>query len=361
MPSSVRKCSLLAVLPAHQEQALSAQLETDLDELLPVVAPLFGAAVLLFSIWDFTLDSANAWLALVVRLICVAIGALAYASHGWRWTAIERCGLIYSTHAGAIVLAAFLLRDGLLYGLAGIVACQFLVSVVTLRIRDFAWMQAAPAVLLCALVATTTNARQFIHLMMPYLFSLGLALIVMLVIRFSRAKAFLVEQQLLDRSRRDSLTGVNNRSYLEELADRELALARRHGRPLAVAMIDIDFFKRVNDTYGHAIGDDVIRSLCSCCIDHLREIDHFGRIGGEEFACILPETDADAALACAERIRLAVASLPIVTPEGSLHITISIGVAQFGAENPEWPQLLAAADRALYRAKREGRNRVVQD
>jgi diguanylate cyclase (GGDEF)-like protein len=356
---SARKCSLLRALPAHHEQAMSAQLNADLDELLPVVAPLFGAAVLLFSAWDLALDSANAWLTLLVRIAFVAVGALAYASHGWRWNAIERCGLIYCTHTSAIVLAAFLLRDGLLYGLAGIVACQFLVSVVTLRIRDFALMQAPPGLLLWSLVASTTTTHQFLKLFMPYLFALVLAAVVMLVIRFSRRKAYLVEQELLDRSRRDSLTGACNRAYLEELAERELALARRHGRPLAVAMIDIDYFKLVNDTHGHAVGDEVIRRLCSCCIEHLREVDHFGRIGGEEFACILPETDADAALQCAERLRQALAALTVTTPQGPLQFTVSIGLALFDADHADWAQMLAAADGALYQAKHAGRNRVV--
>jgi diguanylate cyclase (GGDEF)-like protein len=355
-----RTCSLLRVLPAHQEAALLAQLEIDLDELLPVVAPLFGAAVLLFCVWDVMLDSANAWRTLAVRLVCVGLGATAYVKHGLRWSAAQRCAIIYGTHAGAIVLATFLLRDGLLYGLAGIVACLFLVSVVTLRIRDFLLMQAAPGLLLCALAASQTNRIQFVNLFMPYLFALALALAVMLVIRFFRSKAYLVEQKLLDRSRRDSLTGASNRAYMEELAERELALARRHGRPLAVAMIDIDFFKRVNDTHGHATGDEVIRRLCACCTEHLREIDHFGRIGGEEFACILPETDALAALQCAERLRLALAALTIDTPQGPLHFTVSIGLAQFGPAHADWAHLLAAADGALYQAKDAGRNRVVQ-
>jgi diguanylate cyclase (GGDEF)-like protein len=347
-------------LPPPQERALSAQLDAELGQLLPIMAPLFGVAILFFSIWDILLDSANAWLTLAVRLVCVGIGAIAYFPHGWRWTPSQRCVLIYWTHASAIVLAASLLREGLLYGLAGIVACQFLVSVVALRARDFLWMQAPPGLLLCTLAATRMSVLQFLHLFLPYLFALALAMVVMWVIRFSRNKAFLVEQELLDRSRHDGLTGACNRAYLEELAERELALARRHGRPLAVAMIDIDFFKRVNDTYGHAVGDQVIRQLAACCTGQLREVDHFGRIGGEEFACILPETDAAAAWQCAERLRLAVAALAIDTPQGELKFTISIGLAQLNAALADWPSLLAAADGALYQAKHAGRNRVVQ-
>jgi diguanylate cyclase (GGDEF)-like protein len=355
-----RLATLLTPLPAPQARALSAQLDADLEELLPLVGPLFGAAVLLFTAWDALLDSASAWQTLLVRLLCVAAGALAYWRGPLSLTATQRCGWIYCTHACAIVLAAGLLRDGLLYGLAGIVACHFLVSVVTLRVRDFLLMQAPPGLLLWTLIAPTATPARFAFLFMPYLFALALALVLMLVIRFSRTKALLMEQQLLDRSRHDGLTGAANRAYMSELAEHELAMARRHQHPLAVAMIDIDFFKKVNDTHGHAIGDEVIRRLSACCNAHLREIDHFGRIGGEEFACILPETDRAAAWQCAERLRLALAALAVDTPDGPLHFTVSIGLAQWSDQLADWPALLAAADQALYQAKHAGRNCVVQ-
>ncbi|HZV66850.1 MAG TPA: GGDEF domain-containing protein [Telluria sp.] len=102
-------------------------------------------------------------------------------------------------------------------------------------------------------------------------------------------------------ARHDGLTGACSRGYLTELVERELGLARRYGRPLSVAMLDIDYFKRINDTYGHACGDRALQRLVEACVGTLRAIDHFGRVGGEEFVCVLPETGAADALVWAER------------------------------------------------------------
>jgi diguanylate cyclase (GGDEF)-like protein len=136
-------------------------------------------------------------------------------------------------------------------------------------------------------------------------------------------------------------------------------LAARHGRALALAMLDIDHFKEVNDTYGHDIGDKVLKRLTDTCSQNLRLIDHFGRIGGEEFVCIFPETDEAQAMLCAERLRQSVEAIKIDMPDGPLRFTVSIGVATLNTHHPDLDALLKDADRALYRAKRGGRNRVV--
>jgi len=149
-----------------------------------------------------------------------------------------------------------------------------------------------------------------------------------------------------------------NRAFLTELAEREVALARRHGRPLAVAMLDIDHFKGINDEYGHATGDEVIRQLVAACVGTLRSIDHFGRIGGEEFVAIMPETGREDALQCAERMRANIEQLRVATPRGTLRFTASFGVAILSENHPHWSALLGEADAAMYRAKNTGRNRV---
>jgi diguanylate cyclase (GGDEF)-like protein len=191
------------------------------------------------------------------------------------------------------------------------------------------------------------------------IFAMSLAAGIMLVIRFLRQRAFLLERELTRITQHDSLTGIYNRRYLTELAEREVTLARRHRRELSVLMLDIDHFKRINDTYGHDIGDRVIRAVTEACLAGVRSIDHVGRIGGEEFVCVLPETDAVAAQACAERLRRTIENSRLPPPNHGITFTVSVGVAVLKPAHQNWQALLKDADVALYRAKESGRNRVV--
>jgi diguanylate cyclase (GGDEF)-like protein len=351
--------SLLRPLPEEAERELAAQHDSEIGQLLPMMGPLFGLGVLLFSVWDSMIDPQHAWLALAVRLLLVLAGAVAYFPGRIHWTPIQRWGVIYATHASAIILCEFLLTDGFLYGLAGIAACVFAVPVATLRARTFLLILAIPTLLFVVLSAASMTRLGFVNNLMLYFFSVSLAYFLMLAIRSFRQKAFLFEKELLHVSRHDSLTGACNRRYLTELAEREIALARRHQRALAVAMLDIDHFKFVNDTYGHDIGDRVLKLLVNACVDNLRMIDHIGRIGGEEFVCILPETGEAEALLCAERLRRAIEALRVETPQGFMQFTVSIGVALLRPDHADWSAVLKDADTALYCAKREGRNQVV--
>ncbi|SNY66419.1 diguanylate cyclase [Paractinoplanes atraurantiacus] len=154
----------------------------------------------------------------------------------------------------------------------------------------------------------------------------------------------------------DELTGQHNRRHFYALAGTLVDAASRAGHPLAAAMIDIDKFKSVNDTYGHGVGDEVIRTVAARVRESIRVSDVLGRYGGEEFAVVLPDhTDAPG---LAERMRRAVADTPVPTAAGPLSVTISVGLTQHAADE-SLDQLLARADHALYRAKDTGRNRVV--
>ena len=133
----------------------------------------------------------------------------------------------------------------------------------------------------------------------------------------------------------------------------------RKGDRCAVLMLDLDHFKAVNDRYGHAVGDTVLRSFAEILRDSLRSSDLAGRVGGEEFAVLLPHTDLAGALLLAERIRHAVASYCRVPQHPELRMTVSIGASELLPEDPSPEVALARADAALYRAKQEGRNRVV--
>jgi diguanylate cyclase (GGDEF)-like protein len=166
---------------------------------------------------------------------------------------------------------------------------------------------------------------------------------------------------LLDQTTRDPLTGLNNRrSTLEELQNR-YDLSQRHNRPLAVIMCDLDHFKLINDTLGHGAGDLVLEEFGLRVKNNLRTTDLAGRIGGEEFLLILPETDMEGALLLAERVRVATGEYPFELGQESLRVTCSLGVAQRTADDRDGGALLARADGALYAAKRGGRDRVVSD
>jgi diguanylate cyclase (GGDEF)-like protein len=346
-------------LPGQLERELIAEHEAEIGDLLPMLGPLFGLGVILFSVWDFLIDSLHAPAALVLRIALVLLGSVAYGPPELRWTSSRRCGYIYCTHASAIIIAEFLLKDGFIYGLAGISACVFTVSVVTFRVKTFLQILCIPTLVFIVLSAISTPLLTFINGLMLYFFSVFLAGLLMMVMRSLRRNAFLLEKELIHISRHDSLTGACNRRCLGELAEREIALAERHGRPLAIAMLDIDHFKLVNDTYGHDVGDEAIKAFVKTCESNLREIDHFGRIGGEEFVCILPETAKAEALLCAERLRLSIEALRIEIPQRTLQFTVSIGVALRDPAHSDWNALLKAADDALYQAKRTGRNRTV--
>jgi len=168
-----------------------------------------------------------------------------------------------------------------------------------------------------------------------------------------------LEEDLRAQAATDPLTGVPNRRSFEATARREVERARRYAKPFAVLALDIDHFKRINDTYGHDVGDIVLKRLSQICLEKLRVTDFLARLGGEEFAMLLPETDIDAAATLAERLRTAIATTPIATPKGALPITVSLGVAQYAPNEPTIDAALKRADEALYEAKHSGRNKVV--
>ncbi len=156
----------------------------------------------------------------------------------------------------------------------------------------------------------------------------------------------------------DYLTNIaNNRCFFDQ-GEREIQRARRYGHPLSLLMFDIDQFKKINDTYGHAAGDRVLVSITSRCKKLLRDIDVFGRVGGDEFAVLLPETDLAGGKATAERLRTAVAEQAIEAGGEVRRMTISIGVSQLAAEDRRVEEMLTRADDAMYEVKRRGGNAV---
>jgi two-component system, cell cycle response regulator len=161
----------------------------------------------------------------------------------------------------------------------------------------------------------------------------------------------------------DALTGLHNRRYMESHLATLVEQAHARGKPLTVLVLDIDFFKAVNDTHGHDAGDDVLREFATRLKKSIRGIDLACRLGGEEFVVVMPDTDMAVATMVAERLRRRIASEPFLIHQGErkVEVTISIGLAGLGGADDTAAKVLKRADQALYRAKRDGRNRVVAD
>lgn len=198
----------------------------------------------------------------------------------------------------------------------------------------------------------------------------AIVLIVAVLVELSWAWIFLVmnsqrleqeitsaQEKLILLAASDPLTGLVNRRRFLEMGQAELERSLRYGRPLAVLVMDVDHFKRVNDSFGHATGDLVLRQTAQACLAVLREPDVLGRLGGDEFAALLPETTLEGALALAERLRQAVGGLRLDYRGQAVRTSLSIGVAAMKPDDTPHG-LIERADAALYKAKHQGRDQV---
>jgi two-component system cell cycle response regulator len=179
-------------------------------------------------------------------------------------------------------------------------------------------------------------------------------------------RIFDLQKELLETNKRlellsitDGLTKLHNHRYFQDELARAFEESQRYQRPLSLAMIDIDFFKKINDTHGHAVGDDVLKQAAALYRGSIRSTDLVARYGGEEFAVMMPETSLNDGIAFAEKIRQLVETTPLETQIGPVSATISIGVASVPHSRIHTAkELIVAADKALYRAKKNGRNQV---
>ena len=188
-----------------------------------------------------------------------------------------------------------------------------------------------------------------------------------LMARIRAAKRIVdLQKELIEANKRlellsitDGLTKLHNHRHFQDELARAFDESQRYQRPLALAMADIDFFKKINDTYGHAIGDEVLKSVSKMFRESVRSTDLAARYGGEEFAVMMPETELDDAIAFAEKMRALIASAPVNTQAGPVPVTVSIGVAAVPyTRTQSAKELIVSADKALYRAKKNGRNQV---
>jgi len=169
----------------------------------------------------------------------------------------------------------------------------------------------------------------------------------------------LLQKELEYLATTDPLTGAYNRRHFLELTEKEIIRARRYQSPLSISMIDIDHFKRINDRYGHPVGDLVLKELVKILRSQLRPNDVLGRLGGEEFTITMVECDLQKAFAMIERLRKSIEQHSIMADDGTeVYFKISAGVAQLANETEGWESVMSRADQALYQAKKGGRNRV---
>ncbi|HEY0844140.1 MAG TPA: GGDEF domain-containing protein [Noviherbaspirillum sp.] len=345
-------------LSPEKEHQLERHFEAELGRQMPLIAPIFGVTLLLMIAWDYFVDPTHAAQTAAIRIGLVILGATAYWRTPLHWSIRTRRAVIYFTHTFGAIIPAYVLQDGLVLQVAGITTTVFPLSIVAIRLREVIVLAMPPFALLAVLAFIGLPAIEFANLMFVYALALGVTCALTQSNRISRKAAFLLERKLTDLAHHDSLTGLNNRGYLTELAEQEVARSRRYGHPLSIAMLDIDRFKTVNDTYGHDIGDMVIKALAGACNTTMRGTDHVGRVGGEEFVWIMPETPIGDAANCAERLRRHIEQIRVATPKGEISFTVSIGVVEL-PPHADWPILLKAADSAMYQAKQAGRNRVV--
>lgn len=205
------------------------------------------------------------------------------------------------------------------------------------------------------LLADYAAGHVYLHPLVPY-WNAGIRLgyFVLFAVLFSRLRDQLDKERIL--SSRDSLTGAYNRRAFEELASREVARAARYDRPLALAFVDLDHFKSVNDRFGHEVGDTVLREVADVFMSTFRNSDIVARLGGDEFAIVMPETAEDDARVAIEKSRVALGKR---MDEHGWPVTISVGLAATTGKGGSLAELLASADRLMYLAKRAGRGRVV--
>lgn len=240
--------------------------------------------------------------------------------------------------------------DGLLGTLFWIASSLFLISALVMAARAMLALNADASVFQ-SLASWSVNANVFLLGAVIQFFISGLFLLML---------SYRLTQNMASIALMDGLTGVVNRRGLEDAAHKMQGICKRINLSMTVMMIDIDHFKKVNDQYGHLVGDDMLRHLAKTITGILRSGDVLGRYGGEEFCVCLPNTTEQDAVGLAERIRIGVENAPLLDRRHKIHVTVSIGVADSVRVGYDFKALVHAADNALYQAKNAGRNRVVR-
>jgi len=297
-------------------------------------------------------------------VVLIALVSLSFCLSSHKPLAAER--MVRVLAAGVMVMIFGMFATDTLHAsgdpetmVRGIIMATFAVSLLSLRGgRELLILFLAPfALCMAALAVGGVDLPATVVSLVDPLMMLVFAMIVSEVFYRIRCQQFDLQLRLARLARIDALTGLHNRRDLDERMEAEMSRSRRHRDPFSVVIGDLDRFKRVNDEFGHDIGDEVLREVGRRLSTNLREEDLAVRWGGEEFLLLLPGTDAEAARRVADKIRQRIADEPFSCTGQDIRVTISFGVAQFRDE-PLARELIKRADAAMYRAKQSGRNRV---
>jgi len=340
------------------------------DELRPYMFRTLLALptlIILLWAWDWVIDPRAAPGTLGLRLGMAACLLPSVATLRWRLGLRSFTLILYACLLSTEVLWLIILQlmeGGLVSGVAGsmVFVLGMLVLGLPLRFRDNAI--AVPAVLLAPNVAAAVGLlpgfpyAQYNTLIIP---ASGLAVFTLWAFDRLYRRAYSYQRSVERLAAEDPLTGLANRRHFMLAGTRLLEAVRRYGRPACILLADLDHFKAINDRFGHAAGDVVLQVTAALLIEFRRAADIPARLGGEEFAVLLPETDARGALALAERLRAALETRRIrvpATPPAELTVTMCVGVAVCTSADQTLDAVLRRADAALYQAKEGGRNRV---
>lgn len=351
--------------PIAQDEELAFESER-LARSLPMVRAFLVVAALgtpLFGLWDRYVDPLVPPEAFLLRL---GFGGLAAVLLGLSCVAALKPWLFLliplTQWLGVMAVSVLLswLQDGFLYGLPGLLLTGTAMIAFAPLYRIYVLSCLACLVLPNLVMVLVGTPAKLVWNANVFLLSMfGLQLVFGWFLQRLSRQEFLLEKQLERLATRDGLTQLYNRRQFLVLLEAELGRCQRYGEPLSCAVLDLDHFKAVNDRYGHEVGDMVLMDFARRGESALREVDVFGRLGGEEFGVLLVNTALPQAVEALDRLREAVAASAVAAAGESLRYTVSIGVAELAPADGEVADLLRRADHALYRAKDGGRNRVV--
>ncbi len=320
-------------------------------------------------LWDWAIDPRAAPGTLVLRLGMAACLLPCIVALRWRMPPRQFTILQYASVLATQVFWLAILRrldGGLVYGIGGYMYYVLGMLVIGLPLRFWDNVLGLSAALLLPDVAAGAgwlpgfSYARYNTLVLP---AGGLSLFTLWAFDRLYRRTFNYQRSMEQLAGEDALTGLPNRRQFMKAGDQMLEQFRRYGRPASLLIIDLDHFKTINDRYGHAAGDAVLRAVAELLREQQRGADLPARFGGEEFAILLPETDLEGAVAVAERLRAGCEALRVTVPGGlwtGLSVTMSVGAAGCAADDASLDDMLRRADAALYRAKHEGRNRVEQ-
>ena len=363
--SLLRSARAIFALPPMSKEELAAFRAAQTEARDALVVPTVVMAVVMiagFVGWDLMRDPGRFDLAARVRLggsvvVLVALVLVRYAMQlPFRAQALVMYCSVYALQASV----GWALGDGSPLQMPGLLIVMFFGVIGLPRARDSLVNVPLAALSLPLVLPRHPQPADVVYELAHFATVVLLVWAACALLERLAAQSFAYRARLQREASTDALTGLHNRREFESGMVREMERARRIGVPLSLALIDIDFFKRINDQHGHDVGDRVLREVAQALQGGIRKSDLLARIGGEEFALVMLGTQPPGAWVVLERLRLAVAALRLPAGTATIGCTISIGITDRVDSDVDWPMLYKRADEALYDAKTRGRNRVVE-